>query len=89
MHYDSKYSWFRLLVTLLIATIGNVGMWAIIVIMPSVESEFAIDRATASIPYALTMIGFAFGNIFFGKIVDNYGIIVVLVISSMLCSNTP
>ena len=86
MNYDSKYSWFRLLVTLLIATIGNVGMWAIIVIMPSVESEFAIDRATASIPYALTMIGFAFGNIFFGKIVDNYGIIVVLVISSMLCS---
>ena len=86
MKYDSKYSWFRLLISLFIATIGNVGMWAIIVIMPSVEVEFAINRGLTSTPYALTMIGFAFGNIFFGKMVDKYGIIIVLVISSLLCS---
>ena len=35
---DSRYSWLRLLVTLAIATVANVGMWAIIVIMPAVSA---------------------------------------------------
>ena len=29
--FDSRYSWSRLAVTLAIATIGNVGMWSVIV----------------------------------------------------------
>jgi hypothetical protein len=48
---DSRYSWTRLGITLAIAVIGNVGMWAIIVIMPAVQREFGVDRADASLPY--------------------------------------
>jgi hypothetical protein len=49
---DSRYSWKRLAVTLLIATIANVGMWSIITIMPEVQEEFGTARATASLPYS-------------------------------------
>lgn len=71
---DSAYSWKRLAITLLIATVGNVGMWAIIMIMPAVQAEFGIARADASIPYTLTMVGFAIGNLLIGRAVDRYGI---------------
>ena len=60
---DSRYSWLRLLITLAIATVANVGMWAIIVIMPAVEAEFGSGRAASSMPYTLTMVGFALGNL--------------------------
>ena len=71
---DSRYSWFRLGVTLAIATVGNVGMWAIIVILPAVQAEFGVDRAGASLPYAFTMAGFALGNLAIGRVVDRFGI---------------
>ena len=57
--HDSAYSWFRLLVTLAIGCVANVGMWAVVVIMPAVEAEFQAGRAEASLPYTLTMIGSA------------------------------
>ncbi len=72
--HDSKYSWTRLGITLAIATICNVGIWAIIVIMPAVQAEFGADRADASLPYTATMIGFALGNLFIGRAVDRYGV---------------
>ncbi|MCP4317972.1 MAG: MFS transporter [Hyphomicrobiales bacterium] len=75
---DSFYSWKRLAITLLIATVANVGMWAIIVIMPAVQSEFGVDRADASVPYTLTMVGFAAGSLLIGRTVDRYGITVSL-----------
>ncbi|WP_298921847.1 MFS transporter [uncultured Roseobacter sp.] len=75
---DSPYSWIRLLLTLVIAMIANVGMWAIIVIMPAVEAEFEAGRALASMPYTLTMIGFATGNFAIGKAIDRYGVTVAL-----------
>ncbi|KJS09866.1 MAG: MFS transporter [Hoeflea sp. BRH_c9] len=80
---DSRYSWTRLAVTLAIAVLGNVGMWAIIVIMPAVQSEFAIARADASMPYTLTMIGFALGNLVIGRVVDRYGVTVALSLSAI------
>ena len=84
IQHDSKYSWFRLSVTLAIATIGNVGMWLIIVVMPAIQSEFHIDRADAALPYTLTMIGFAFGNFIIGGFVDRYGIVRVLIAAAVL-----
>ena len=72
--HDSRYSWTRLGITLAIAMIANVGMWAIIVIMPAVQAEFGVDRADASLPYTATMIGFALGNLFIGRAVDRYGV---------------
>ncbi len=80
---DSRYSWTRLAVSLLIATIGNVGMWAIIVIMPAMQAEFQTARADASLPYTLTMIGFALGNLVIGRAVDRFGITLALSVSAL------
>ena len=75
---DSRASWLRLAISLAIAVVGNVGMWAIIVIMPAMQTEFGVERADASIPYTLTMIGFALGNYYIGRVVDRWGITVAL-----------
>jgi MFS family permease len=75
---DSPYSWGRLALSLAAATVGNVGMWAIIVILPAVQAEFGTGRGGASIPYTLTMVGFALGNLLIGRLVDRHGIAPVL-----------
>ncbi len=81
--HDSRYSWMRLGLTLLIAMVANVGMWAIIVIMPAVEAEFGVSRAAASMPYTLTMVGFAVGNFAVGRAVDKWGVTPVLVVCAV------
>lgn len=75
---DSRISWTRLAATLAIASVGNVGMWAVVAIMPAVEAEFAVDRALVSMPYTATMLGFALGSLVAGRIVDRYGISLTL-----------
>lgn len=67
------------MVTLLIAVMGNVGMWAIIVVMPEVQTEFEAGRADVSLAYTLTMIGFALGNFYVGRAVDRFGITTSLI----------
>lgn len=81
---DSRYSWLRLAVTLAIATIGNVGMWSVIVVMPAVQAEFAVARADASLPYTATMIGFALGNFVIGRAVDRFGVLAALIGASVV-----
>lgn len=81
---DSRYSWIRLAITLLIAVFANVGMWAVIVVMPSIQAEFGIDRAGASVPYVLTMIGFAVGNFAIGQAVDRFGVTKSLIGAAVL-----
>lgn len=81
---DSRASWTRLGLSLLVSLIGNVGMWAIIVILPAVQAEFAVDRADASLPYTLTMIGFALGNFLIGRAVDRWGVARCLAGSAVL-----
>ena len=71
-------------ISLTIATIGNVGMWAIVVIMPAVQAEFGIARADAALPYTMTMIGFAVGNLLIGRIVDRFGITFALISAALL-----
>ena len=71
---DSKYSWYRLAVSLVIAVVGNAGMWAVILVLPAVQKEFGIGRADATLPYILTMIGFAIGNLVIGRAVDRFGV---------------
>jgi MFS family permease len=82
--FDSRYSWLRLVATLAIATIGNVGMWSVIVIMPAVQAEFGISRADSSLPYTLTMLGFALGNLLIGRAVDRFGITIALIGASLI-----
>ena len=69
--HDSPYAWLRLL----IATIANVGIWAVVVILPDVEAEFGASRAAASAPYTLTVVGFAAGNLVIGRLVDRFGLV--------------
>jgi MFS family permease len=71
--HDSGYSWARLGITLALAMVGNVGMWAVIVVMPAIEAEFATSRAGASLPYTICMVGFAAGNLLMGRAVDRWG----------------
>ncbi len=76
--HDSRYSWTRLIITLAIAMVANVGMWAVIVILPAVEVEFGASRAEAALPYTLTMVGFAVGNLAIGRLVDRVGVTLAL-----------
>ncbi|MBY4894984.1 MFS transporter [Rhodobacteraceae bacterium N5(2021)] len=71
---DTRASWGRLALALLVSLIGNAGMWAIILILPDVQAEFEVGRASASLPYTVTMIGFALGNFLIGRAVDRYGL---------------
>ena len=75
---DSRYAWMRLVISVLIATIGSVGMWSVVVVLPAVQAEFAVDRSVASLPYTMTMVGFAVGNVWLGRIVDRAGIFLPL-----------
>ena len=71
---DGFASWIRLGIGTLIAVIGGNGIWAVVVVLPSVQREFEIDRSLASMPYSLTMVGFGLGNLMVGKMVDRFGL---------------
>ena len=71
---DSGYAWFRLLISLLIMTIGNAGMWVIPVVLPVVQTEFGIGRADAALPYTLMMVGFGLGGVLMGRLSDRFGL---------------
>ena len=62
------------MVCLLLMTIGNGGMWTVPVILPVVQAEFGIGRAEAALPYTLLMVGFGFGGILMGRLVDRFGL---------------
>ncbi|MGB7242696.1 MAG: MFS transporter [Sulfitobacter sp.] len=79
---DSRYSWLRLGLTLATALIANAGMWVIVVIMPAVQAEFGVGRAEATMPYTLTMIGFALGNFVIGRAVDRFGVSWALIVAA-------
>ncbi|MEM9241016.1 MAG: MFS transporter [Pseudomonadota bacterium] len=71
---DSRAAWWRLAVSLVLATIGGVGLWSTVVVLPLIEREFGVDRGGASLPYTATMVGFAFGGVFMGRLADRFGI---------------
>ena len=80
--HDSLYSWTRLFIALLLATVGNIGMWVVVIVLPDIQQEFKIDRGTASIPFAFTMVGFAIGNWVMGHVVDRYGITKTIILAA-------
>ena len=81
---DGAYSWWRLAISLVVSTIGGVGLWSVIVVLPAIEAEFGVDRGGASLPYTATMIGFALGGIYMGRIADKYGVFVPLLVGSTM-----
>jgi MFS family permease len=72
---DSTYAWLRLCVALLLGTIGSVGMWSVVVALPTVQADFGVARADASLPFTLAMVGFGAGGIVFGRLADRFGIV--------------
>ncbi len=83
---DSLDAWVRLAVSLLLSTIGGVGMWSVVVALPSVQGEFGVARAAASFPYTLTMIGFGFSGILMGRLSDRFGIMVPVLVGALAMS---
>ncbi len=77
---ESTYAWLRLTIALLLMTIGVVGMYAVVVVLPWIEQDFNVQRAAASIPYSAVMIGFALGGIFMGHLADRWGITLPVII---------
>ena len=80
---DSRYSWLRLGICTLISTIGGVGMWSFVVMLPAIQADFGITRGEASLPYTVLMVGFALGSIITGRLADRFGIRVTLVFGSL------
>lgn len=78
---DGAYAWIRLWLALVVSTIAGVGMWAVVVVLPSVQADFGVARGTASLPYTLTMLGFAFGTIVLGRMSDRTGIVLPIVLA--------
>jgi MFS family permease len=72
---DSRRSWTRLAVAVLIGALGSVGMWSVVVVLPVVQLEFAANRGTASLAFTMVMLGFGVGQVVTGKISDRYGIV--------------
>jgi MFS family permease len=79
---DGAYAIMRMALSLLVAALTGAGMWAVIVVLPQVQIDFGIDRAAASAPYTLTMLGFALGTVALGRLADRVGIVAPLLIAS-------
>jgi MFS family permease len=80
---DSGYAWTRLWIALAVGTLGSVGMWSFVVLLPAVQADFGVVRGEASLPYTLTMIGFGVGGIVMGRLADKHGVIRPLLIGAI------
>ncbi|TPQ30469.1 MFS transporter [Bradyrhizobium guangdongense] len=78
---DSRQAWVRLVFALLIGSIGAVGMWAVVVVIPVVQTEFAATRGAVSLAFTLMMFGFGLGGVITGRITDRVGIVPAMAIS--------
>nr|WP_246602437.1 MFS transporter [Falsiroseomonas tokyonensis] len=67
-----------------LATLGGAGMWSVVVALPYVQAEFGATRGEASLPYTLTMIGFATGGILMGRLADRFGIMVPVLFGTVM-----
>ena len=79
---DSRTAAWRLLVTVLLVTLGNSAMYVVSVVLPAVQSEFGISRANASLPYTFMMVCLGLGGLFTGRWADRFGIARVLWLGS-------
>lgn len=81
---DSPYAWLRLVLTLMVGTVACVGNWSVVVVLPTLQTEFDTLRGGASMPYTCMMVGFATGSIAMGRMADRLGIVVPVLIGAVL-----
>jgi MFS family permease len=79
---DSAYAAARLLVTLLLVTLGGAGMYVVPVVLPVVQVDFGVARADASMPYSMLLVGFGLGGLLMGKLADRFGVMVPLLVGA-------
>jgi MFS family permease len=65
----------------LIASIGAVGMWAVVVVLPTVQTEFSASRGAVSLATTMIFMGFGSGGVVMGRITDRFGIVAAMAIS--------
>ena len=75
---DSRVAFHRLLATLGLVVLGNSSMYVVSVVLPAVQAEFGIGRASASMPYTLMMVCLGLGGLLTGKLADRHGLTPVL-----------
>jgi len=80
---ESPYAWWRLTAALLLSTLGGVGTWSVVVVLPTVQAEFGVARGDASLPYTLTMILFGLGGILMGRLSDRFGIMIPVIAGTL------
>jgi MFS family permease len=66
-----------------IGSIGAVGMWTVVVVLPIVQGEFAASRGGVSLAFTMTMLGFGLGGVVMGRITDRFGIVPAMASASL------
>lgn len=72
---DSRTAAWRLLVTLVVMTLGSSCGYVVSVVLPVVQAEFGVSRSEASLPYTALMVGYAMGGVAMGRLADRMGIV--------------
>lgn len=72
---DSRAAWVRLGIALIIGSLGSVGMWSVVVVIPIVQADFGATRGAASLAFTCAMLGFGSGGVLMGKLSDRLGIV--------------
>ena len=80
---DSRQAAWRLLVALGLVVLGNSSMYVVSVVLPTVQTEFGVDRASASLPYTFMMVCLGIGGIWTGRMADRHGLMKVLLLGAM------
>ncbi|MBK0393649.1 MFS transporter [Ramlibacter algicola] len=80
---ESPYAWLRLVLSLLLMTIGGAGMYSVTVMLPAIQRDFGVARGDASLPYTLTMVGFGVGGVLMGKLADRFGVMLPVAIGGV------
>ena len=83
---DSPYAWLRLATAATLGTVGGAGMWSVPVALPAVQTEFAIARADATLPFTAAMLGFALGGMVMGRLSDRRGIVASVAVGAATVS---
>jgi MFS family permease len=81
---ESAYAWVRLAASVALSSVGGVGMWSFVVALPAIQADFGVDRAAASLPYTLTMLGFGAGGIVLGRFGDRFGVAPPAVVGTLM-----
>ncbi len=83
---DSAAAWARLSLAVVVGTIGSVGMWSYVVVLPTIQADFGVTRADASLPYTLAMAGFGVGSAIMGRVADRLGLMLAAIVGAIALS---